>query len=301
MEEKRVYNIRTAKRMVKELKKIAKMEEKATNFQYALNNYKKALQVIKQFNLTKERKIISVKISRIINNNLKIKLNNYLETAKMFEASKTYKSAYHNYRAALNIAFQINVNGINDMAAIIKFLEQKVKDFEEFKLKHIIMNLNDGHLYKIPTLLSKALEMIKCLPTSIELPGNFIDFENQNNKRIHLHRIFNNKWYLEIPLFKEELYLYSLEYKYLTSNIVKVIVINFFNGNFLCDLLSGLNCRDDQYRELIRIVRQIKRIIEQFSICLYCNNKIKNFGQFKCEYCGVEIDFHTFLFPNILK
>ena len=56
------------------------------------------------------------------------------------------------------------------------------------------MSLNNGHFYKTPTTLSKALKMISSLPTSIELQENFISFNNQDQNKIRFHRFFYNKW-----------------------------------------------------------------------------------------------------------
>jgi len=165
----------------------------------------------------------------------------------------------------------------------------------------IIMSLNNGHLYKTPTTLSKALEMVNDLPTSIDLQDNFIYFKNQDKSKIHFHRFFYNKWDLEILLFQKKVYLYTLRYKYLTSDIVKVIVINFFNGNYLNDLLSNFKDKKQQHSELNTIVKQLKRRIEHYTICQYCNNKINSIEQEECEYCGVGIDWAPILFPNIFK
>ena len=166
-------------------------------------------------------------------------------------------------------------------------------------MHQIIMSLNNGYYYNTPITLSKALEIIAYLPTSIEFQDNFVEFKNHQRKKIKFHRIFNNTWYLEFPLFSKEICLHSLRYKYLSSEITKVIVINFFNSFFLCDLLVGVIGKRNQYRKLSKIFKHIESKIKQFSNCYYCNNKAKNLGQSKCEYCGVRIDYTPFLFPNL--
>ena len=103
----------------------------------------------------------------------------------------------------------------------------------------IIMSLNNGYFYKTPVTLTKALEVIDSLPTSIELQRNFISFKNQEQNKIRFHRFFYNKWDLEIPVFQKSSYIHTLRYKYLTLEIVKVIVINFFKGYYLNDILSN--------------------------------------------------------------
>ena len=163
------------------------------------------------------------------------------------------------------------------------------------------MSLNNGHFYKTPTTLSKALEMINSLPTSIELQENFIYFKTQDKKKIRFHRFFNNKWDLEIPVFHNKSYIHTLRYKYLTLEVVKVIVINFFKSYYLDSMLSDFMDKNYQYSELNTIMNQLKRSVEHYIVCQYCNNKIKSIEQEECDYCGVEIDWGPFLLPNIVK
>ncbi len=163
------------------------------------------------------------------------------------------------------------------------------------------MSLNNGHFYKTPTTLSKALKMINSLPTSIELQENFIYFKTQDQKKIRFHRFFNNKWDLEIPVFHKVSYIHTLRYKYLTLEVVKVIVINFFKGYYLNGMLSDFTDKKHQYSELNRIINQLKRSVEHYIVCAYCNNRIKSIEQEDCDYCGVEIDWDPILLPNIVK
>ena len=163
------------------------------------------------------------------------------------------------------------------------------------------MSLNNGHFYRTPTTLSKALEMINSLPTSIELQKNFISFKNQDQNKIRFHRFFYNKWDLEIPVFHKKLYTHTLKYKLLSSEVVKVIVINFFKGYYLNDILSDFTDKKYQYSELNSIVNQVKISVDNYVVCPYCKNKIKSIEQEECNYCGVDIDWDPILFPNIFK
>ena len=165
----------------------------------------------------------------------------------------------------------------------------------------IIMSLNNGHFYKTPATLTKALEVIDSLPISIKLQRNFISFKNQEQNKIRFHRFFYNKWDLEIPVFQKSSYIHTLRYKYLTLEIVKVIVINFFKGYYLNDILSNFIDKKHQYSELYTIVKQLKRSIGDYIVCPYCNNKIKSIEQEECNYCGVEIDWDPILLPNVFK
>ena len=56
-----------------------------------------------------------------------------------------------------------------------------------------------------------------------------------------------------------------------------------------------------QYSELNTIFKQLKRIMEYYLVCPYCNNKIKSVEQEECDYCGIEIDRDSILLPNIFK
>jgi len=163
------------------------------------------------------------------------------------------------------------------------------------------MSLNNGHFFKTPTTLSKALKMINSLPSSIELQENFIYFKTQEQKKIRFHRFFYNKWDLEIPVFHKRSYIHTLRYKYLTLEVVKVIVINFFKGYYLNGILSDFTDKKHQYFELKTIVNQLKRSVEHCIVCAYCNNKIKSIEQEDCDYCGVEIDWSPILLANIVK
>ena len=163
------------------------------------------------------------------------------------------------------------------------------------------MSLNNGHFYKTPITLSKALKMVNSLPTSIELQENFIFFKTQDQKKIRFHRFFHNKWDLEFPIFHKTSYFHTLRYKYLTLELVKVIVINFFKGFYLNGILTDFIDKNYQYTELNTIMNQLKRSVEPYIVCAYCNNKIKSIKQEQCDYCGVEIDWSPILLPNIFK
>jgi len=49
----------------------------------------------------------------------------------------------------------------------------------------ILMELNNGEIIKTPVLLSKALEIIDALPTSVDLSENYISFEKKMTQKIH--------------------------------------------------------------------------------------------------------------------
>jgi len=95
------------------------------------------------------------------------------------------------------------------------------------------MKLYNGEKIRTPILLSKALELIDDLPTSVDLKENYIGFENQLNQQIRFQRVFYDVWTIEINFLENSGIKLNLKYKYLRTRIVKAVVINFFYGIFI--------------------------------------------------------------------
>jgi len=198
----------------------------------------------------------------------------------------------------------LSIDKTDPVFIILWFTMEKERIFDSrsannSKKNQIMMSFNNGNNYKTPTTLLKAIEIVIILPTSLELENNFTKFKNQNNEVIIFHRIFNDLWDMELIIPQKDVNQLSLEYKYLTSNAVFMIVINFFYDNFIGDLISLNNDKNNQYKELVHIIKKIKEIIEKNSICLYCNNRIKSLGENKCNYCGTTLNFNLFFFSNL--
>ena len=162
------------------------------------------------------------------------------------------------------------------------------------KPPQIIMSFNDGVECKSPVLLLKALTVIESLPSSMAFKDNYVMFENQQNEIIKLKRIFSNKWVLTV-LNRIEKNSNPLEYKYLSTNLVNIIVINFFMGNFIGKYLKSSNDKA-QNQKVRSVFDKISELLAKWLVCPYCGNNIKKLFKLSCDYCNEKMDINDFYF-----
>ncbi|MFX1394852.1 MAG: hypothetical protein ACFFAH_14930 [Promethearchaeota archaeon] len=295
------YNLKHAKKIVKTLRKIANLEEKGLNFKIAVKHYKKALKISEIWNLKNLKNKILREISKLNYFILKIELENQIKTAEKLEKDCQYNVAQKHYKIAKDTAVEINSMYLEDIPELIDFLRQKIEKCENIKLNQISMYLYNKKESNNPVDLPNALKMVHNLPSSIDEFDNFISFENLDKKKIFFHRISDNIWYMEISYYNDIFYHSSIKHKYLTTDLVKIIVINFFKGNFIGDLLTQNKDKNILQRELIKLKVEIEKIIKKLLICQFCNNKITHIEIFECNSCGAKINLNDFLFSNIFK
>lgn len=166
------------------------------------------------------------------------------------------------------------------------------------KSNNIRMELYNGEKMRTPILLSKALELIDKLPTSVDLKENYIRFENQLNQQIQFQRVFYDVWTLEIFFFENSGIRLNLKHKYLRTRTAKGIVINFFNGIFIGTFDFGthtLTKQEFHNQNLRKVIDLIDMKLKNSSICKYCGMKLPyNLNQ-KCGFCGVEFNIDEVL------
>jgi hypothetical protein len=160
----------------------------------------------------------------------------------------------------------------------------------------VLMELYNRQRIRTPILLSKAIELIDKLPTSVELKENFISFENELNQKILLKRLFYNVWRLELIFNSSSGKRLNLEYKYLRTRVVKVLVINFFYGIFvgtqsLGTLSLTLTHHESRSQHLKEAIKIIDMKLKKFTHCQYCGVKLRDSLKLKCEFCGIELNF----------
>jgi hypothetical protein len=162
----------------------------------------------------------------------------------------------------------------------------------------VLMELYNGEKIRTPILLSKALELIDDLPTSVELKENFISFENQFNQQILFQRLFNDVWRLELKFLENFGKKINLQYKHLRTRTVKAIVINFFYGIFVGTLDFGtflFTKNDSRNQNLRKAISSINSKLEKYTLCKYCGMKLPYNLKQKCEFCGIELNFAQIL------
>ena len=156
------------------------------------------------------------------------------------------------------------------------------------------MELYNGEKIRTPLLLTKAIELIDDLPTSVELKENFINFENELNQQILLKRLFYDVWRLELNYDGNSGKRINLVYKYLRTRVVKVLVINFFYGIFVGTLNLGslsLTHHETRSQHLKEVFRIIDMKLKKFTYCQYCGVKLHDSLKDKCEFCGILLNF----------
>ena len=164
--------------------------------------------------------------------------------------------------------------------------------------KAILMELNNGEIIKTPVLLSKALEIIDEIPTSVDLSENYISFENKITQKIQFHRVFNALWVMELSFPTSPSLNLSLKHKYLKTRTVKAIVINFFYKIFIGALDFGtptLIKEESRIQVLRKVIDVIEIKLKKYSLCKYCGMKLPYNFKEKCEFCGVELNFAEIL------
>jgi len=166
------------------------------------------------------------------------------------------------------------------------------------KRNNILMKLYNGEKIRTPILLSKALELIDDLPTSVDLKENYIGFENQLNQQIRFQRVFYDVWTIEINFLENSGIKLNLKYKYLRTRIVKAVVINFFYGIFIGTFDCGpypLTNQESRIHVLRKVIDLIDTKLKKLSICKYCGMKLLYNLKEKCEFCGVEFNIAEIL------
>ena len=158
----------------------------------------------------------------------------------------------------------------------------------------VLMELYNGEKIRTPILLSKALELVDELPTSVELKENYIRFENQINQQILFQRIFYDVWSLDLNFSENFEKKINLQYKHLRTRTVKVIIINFFYGIFIGTLdfetfsITSNNSRNENLRKAIAL---IDTKLKKYSLCRFCGMKLPSNFKEKCEFCGIELNY----------
>ncbi len=162
----------------------------------------------------------------------------------------------------------------------------------------ILMELNNGEIIKTLVLLSKALEIIDEIPTSVDLSENYISFENKMTQKIQFHRVFNALWVMESSFHNTPSLNLNLKHKYLKTRTVKAIVINFFYGIFIGTLDFGtytLIKEESRIQVLRKVIDLIEIKLKKYSLCKYCGMRLPHNFKEKCDYCGVELNFAEIL------
>ena len=166
------------------------------------------------------------------------------------------------------------------------------------KSNNILMELYNGEKISTPILLSKALELIDDLPTSVDLKENYIRFENKLNQQIQFQRVFFDVWILEIIFLENSGTRLDLKHKYLRTRTVKAIVINFFYGSFVGTFDWGTHTlikQESRIHYLRKVIDLIDTKLKKYSLCKYCGMKQLYNLKEKCEFCGVELDIAEIL------
>lgn len=156
------------------------------------------------------------------------------------------------------------------------------------------MELYNGEKIRTPLLLSKALELIDELPTSVELKENYIRFENQFKQQILFQRLFYDVWSLDLNFSETFGKKINLKYKHLRSRTVKAIIINFFSGIFIGTLDFGtfsITTNDSRNENLRKAIALINAKLKKYSLCRFCGMKLPSNFKEKCEFCGIELNF----------
>ena len=292
------YDTKSGKRMAKRLKKMGIKLEKSLDYQNALIIYEEAKKIANKWNLDKILALLSVRISQVLIENLKNDLKGHLDAIAHSEARREYIKVYEHIKEALMIANKLKSNDFNETNLLIDQLEEKFKYWDNHCSKIIITRFYNGNLYETPILLKKALEMIDGFPNSFEIPKNYISFENGINQKVFFKHISRNLWYMRLPLIDKFSNTYKLKLKNISTNMVKIIILNFFRGYFIGDFISKSDNINHQQNNLLSIIRKFKDQLTQFTECQFCNNPILKIGQNNCEYCGIEINYEDLLLPQ---
>ena len=115
----------------------------------------------------------------------------------------------------------------------------------------IQMEVNGSQIFKLNANIREALLCVNQQPNKLEREDNVIRFILKNGN-IEFKRIFADIWSISISL--EHI---SRTYNYLDTNVVKVVVINLFYGNYFQEMLSHPEGNSTQEK-----ISEIEREIE---------------------------------------
>ncbi len=128
---KTIINAKSAKYKIDFLKKKAKLLIKNEEIQEAIEIYKNALELGKEWDLTEEAKQLEDLIIITEIEGLKELADIFENQAKSSEGKYDYATAIENYNKTLKVATAIFKLGVTEMDKKIKKLNKKIKELEK--------------------------------------------------------------------------------------------------------------------------------------------------------------------------
>ena len=294
MEEERIYDVKTAISIIKILLRKAKAEERIKSFNTALGLYRKALEIADEWNLENMALKSRNYCRKIENRILTDEFNYLLNSAEIFEFNGEYRDARKNYRRAVKIVSQLSRKGIVKFNHLTVKLYKKIEELDGLLIDKLISSkINRRHDF-FPTLLSRGLDLLEVQPTELSIKENVLEFKSGQGIILELHRISFNSWSVKIILIENEKVITMLEKSHLTTNLAKIILINFYHGTELIDIFQtpNKNILDKKFREFIN---EIKSKLDFLLACEFCGKKSIKIHISNCEYCGINPEINKFL------
>ncbi|MBY8986179.1 MAG: hypothetical protein KGD65_13970, partial [Candidatus Lokiarchaeota archaeon] len=125
-----VNNIKTAKKEIKNLKKIAKTAKKEKNYEKSINIFQNAVKLATNWELIGESEELEELIRLTKIEDLKIKMTTLEKEAKIAAKEEKYNEASQKYKISSKIASEIFKLGGTEMTKEVKRLSNKSKEYE---------------------------------------------------------------------------------------------------------------------------------------------------------------------------
>lgn len=138
------------------------------------------------------------------------------------------------------------------------------------------------------------LEVLSLIDTWISeetYNDNFFLFSNPYLGVIELKIVERDSWEVHLVINKNKEFFSLISFDGASSNMVKILTINFFNGNFVGKKYNTRVLDDLEIKELRTKFRKVQEELQKSPLsCSYCFSLINDLTEIKCQYCGNELD-----------
>ncbi|MFW9876723.1 MAG: hypothetical protein ACFFG0_26815 [Candidatus Thorarchaeota archaeon] len=126
-----IDNVKSAKKEIGKLKKIAKTARKEKDYEKTINIYQNAVKIALSWELSGEIELLNDFIRTTKIEDLQIKMKNLEQEAKLAAKDEKYNEAAQKYKMSSKIASEIFKLGGSDMTKEVKRLSNKSKEYEK--------------------------------------------------------------------------------------------------------------------------------------------------------------------------
>lgn len=164
---------------------------------------------------------------------------------------------------------------------------------EVIKAHNVSLRIEDGvkRNENLNVTLTEVLSLIDTWILEKKYNDNFFGFHNPYLGGIELKILGLDSWEIYLVINKNKEFFTVINLDGVSSDMVKILTINFFNGDFVGKKYT-VKVRDDaEIRELQTKFKKLQEELQKGKLnCSFCFSFIKDLTEIKCQYCGNELD-----------